>query len=130
MSLPDRETPANNKRQVIIADEWWKKAARASAWFLLAGIVVLIVSGWGITQTGVIYRLSGGLIDRRLADEIHRAANVPVAFFFLSHVFINIGLMINRKKPSVAWWTAAALMVIGVGLMVIMVYMEYIRKGG
>lgn len=122
------ERTAGNK--TLKADAWLKLMARVSAWCLLAGVVVLIISGWGITQTGVIYRLSGGLIDRRLADEIHRAANVPVAFFFLSHVLTNIGLMINRKKPSAAWWTASVTAIIGIGLMAIMVYMEYIRKGG
>lgn len=111
-------------------DAWLKIAARASAWALLAGIVVLMVSGFGITQTGVIYRLTGGLIDRRVADAIHRAANVPVAFFFLCHVLINIRLMITRKKPSSAWLTNTILIVVGAGLMVIMVYMEYFRRGG
>jgi hypothetical protein len=101
-----------------------------SAWLLLAGVVVLIFSGWGITQTGVIYRLTGGLIDRRLADTIHRDANVPLAFFFLSHVFINISLMVTRKNPSLSKVVNVLLIVAGIGLMVLMVYMEYIRRGG
>lgn len=42
----------------------------ASAWALLVIVIVLVVSGWGITQTGIIYRLTGGLVDRRLADAI------------------------------------------------------------
>jgi hypothetical protein len=109
---------------------WLKRWARASAWVLLAGIVLLILSGWGITQTGVIYRLSGGLIDRQMADRIHRDANVPLAFFFLSHVLVNIRLMLTRRRPSRHWLAEAVLLVVGVGLMIIVVYMEFFRHGG
>ncbi len=104
--------------------------ARASAWVLLVGIIVSVVSGWGITQTSVIYRLSFGLIDRRLADAIHRATNVPLAFFFLVHVLINIKLAILERKPTAGWLPNIVLIVIGIVLMVVMVYMEYFRLGG
>jgi hypothetical protein len=75
-----------------------KILTRSSAWALFACVIILVFSGWGITQTGVIYDITGGLIDRRLADAIHRAANVPVVFFFLAHVFINISLAALRKS--------------------------------
>ena len=116
--------------EVKKANLWLKKLAMASAWALLAGIIALIVSGWGITQTGIIYTLTGGLVDRRLADAIHRAANVPVAFFFLSHVLINIKLMLSRHNSPLAWLTDIILIIVGAGLMVITIYMEYFRLGG
>ena len=95
------------------ADVWLKRIARASAWALFVGVVVLMFSGWGITQTGVIYRITFGLIDRRLADSIHRATNVPLAFFFLLHVLINIRLTITNRRPFRTWLTDGALIVIG-----------------
>lgn len=119
-----------NKPQVEKIDLHLKKLARASAWLLLAGIIVLIVSGWGITQTSVIYNLTGGLIDRRLADAIHRAANVPLAFFFLSHVLINISLMVSRKNQFRVRLTNVMLIVVGAAFMAIMIYMQYFRRGG
>ena len=117
--------------QVDKTTVWLKRLAMFSAWVLLAGVVVLIFSGWGITQTGVIYRLSGGLIDRRLADQIHRDSNVPLAFFFLSHVFINIQLIITRHRSTpLKWLSAAILLIVGIALMAGMIYMEYFRRGG
>jgi hypothetical protein len=116
--------------EVTQASLWLKKLARASALVLLVGIIVLIASGWGITQTGIIYNLTGGLIDRRLADAIHRAANVPLAFFFLLHVLINIKLSVSQNNPFRAWLTNIILIVTGVCLMAITVYMEYFRLGG
>ena len=107
-----------------------KRIARASAWALLAAVIVAVVSGWGITQTGIIYRLTFGLIDRGVADAIHRAANVPMALFFFSHVFINIKLMISRRRPPWGLPTSIILGVIGTGLLGIVVYMEYFRVGG
>jgi thiosulfate reductase cytochrome b subunit len=107
-----------------------KKLARASAWALLVGIVVLMVSGWGITQTGIIHSLTGGLVDRRLADAIHRAAIAPLTFFFLSHVLINIKLTVSRNNPARAWLTDIVLIGVGVCLMAITIYMEYFRRGG
>jgi hypothetical protein len=112
------------------ADLWLKKLARASAWALLAGVIVLVVSGWGITQTGIIHSLTGGLIDRGRADAVHRAINGPVAFFFLSHVLINIKLRLSPSNPFRAWLTSVILIVVGACLMAITIYMEYFRLGG
>jgi len=109
---------------------WLKRLARASAWGLLIGVMVLIFSGWGITQTGIIYSLTGGLIDRRLADAIHRTANVPLAFFFLSHVLINIKLMLSPSTLFREWLASIILIALGVLLMAMTVYMEYFRPGG
>ena len=107
-----------------------KRLARISAWALLAGVIILLVSGWGITQTGVIYKATFGLIDRRAADAIHRATNIPLAAFFLMHVMINIKLALSRSRASMEWVTNSILIVIGLGVMVIVVYMEYFRLGG
>jgi hypothetical protein len=114
-----------SKRDVLL-----KRVAQASAWALLAAVMVAIVSGWGITQTDVIYRLTLGLIDRGLADAIHRTANIPLALFFLSHVFINIKLAISRRSPSRGLLTASILGLVGAALLAIMIYMEYFRLGG
>jgi thiosulfate reductase cytochrome b subunit len=120
----------NNTPQRKETDLLLKKWAMVSAWVLLAGIFVLIISGWGITQTGIIYRLTFGLVDRRLADTIHRAANTPVVFFFLTHVLINIKLVVLRRHPSSGWLANTILIIVGALLMLITIYMGYIRPGG
>jgi succinate dehydrogenase/fumarate reductase cytochrome b subunit len=111
-------------------DLWLKRIARISAWALLVCVVVLVLSGWGITQTGVIYQITFGLMDRRLADAVHRASNIPLALFFLLHVLINIKLRITTKRPYIAWLTNGVLIAIGVYIMWLVVYMEYFRLGG
>jgi hypothetical protein len=116
--------------QLNNAGLWLKRFSRASALALLAGMVVLVVSGLGITQTGIIYDITFGLVDRRLANSIHRAANLPVAIFFISHVLINIKLAILRTRLNRAWLTSGILIAVGLALLTIVVYMEYFRAGG
>lgn len=120
-------------RTVTVAgktDVYLKRIAEASAWALLVTIVVTTVSGWGISQTGIIYRLTFGLIDRGLANAIHRAANVPLALFSLLHVLINIKLKVSQRSSSKGWLTNSILGVIGASLLAIMIYMEYFSLGG
>jgi hypothetical protein len=121
------EANAKEKRK---ARFWLKKIAGISSWLLLVSVAVLVVSGWGITQTGVIYRITGGLIDRRLANEIHRASILPLAFFFLAHVLINISLGIKGKRPYLKQILNWVLPAMGAAILALVIYMEYFRLGG
>lgn len=120
----------NNAPRQTNVNDWLIKIARFSAYALFAGIVVLVLSGWGITQTGVIYKISFGLIDRRLADSIHRAVNAPVAFFFVLHVLISVRMRLTNRRPGQTWLIDGTLIVIGGCILGIVVFMEYFRPGG
>ena len=106
--------------------KWLRRFSRISAWLLLATIAVLVVSGWGITRTDIIYKASFHLIDRAVADTIHRATNLPLMFFFLSHVLINIRLLLTGKKTKQNWFIDGGLLIVGLGLMGLFVYVEYL----
>ncbi len=99
--------------------------ARISAWLLLASVAILIITGWGITHTEIIYKATFGLVDRRLADAIHRVSNVPLAVLFLTHVFTNIRLIIYRKNYSRMWIVDVILAITGLMLIVLVLYMEF-----
>jgi cytochrome b subunit of formate dehydrogenase len=111
-------------------DMWLKRISRISSWLLLACVVVLVVSGWGITQTGAVFNATGGLIDRRTADMIHRGVVLPMAVFFLSHVFINIWLKFKNRRPWVKYLAAALILALGLLILWLVIYMEYLRLGG
>jgi cytochrome b subunit of formate dehydrogenase len=115
----------NNAPEAQKSDRYLGRLARISAWLLLAAVVVLVVSGWGITQTGIIHKWTFGLIDRRLADSIHRAATIPLAFFFLSHVLINVDLAFQRRTRRYTWLVHLILIVIGLAFLGIAVYVEH-----
>lgn len=105
--------------------KWLRRTACSSAWLLLVSVIVLVLSGWGITHTEIIYKASFGLIDRRVADAIHTATNVPLTIFFLSHVLINVRLIISRKSPPGIWLINSVLIIVGVVLLASVVYVEY-----
>lgn len=104
--------------------KWLKNFTRISAWLLLVGVGILVVSGWGITHTEIIYKVTFGLIDRKLADSIHRATNLPLAFLFLSHVLLNIRLAIYRTNQQRVWLIDSILIIIGLLLIALVFYME------
>lgn len=106
-----------------------RKIANISAWLLLASVVVQVISGWGISNTGIIYKLSFGLIDRQTADTIHMSSIVALVFFFLVHVLINIRLKITSRRTWVVWLTNGLLIAVGIGIMALVVYMEYFAGG-
>lgn len=104
--------------------KWLKIFARISAWLLLAAVVILVVSGWGITKTEIIYKASFGLIDRKIANSIHRATNIPLTVLFLSHVLLNIRLAIRRTNQRRLWLINSTLIIIGLLLLAVVIYME------
>ncbi len=101
----------------------FRYVARLSAWLLLATILISVVSGWGITRTGLIYQFSFGVIDRRFANAIHRGAQLPLVAFFLLHVLLNIR---NNLPPrySIKLGINLALILVGTLLFVIAAYLE------
>ena len=106
-------------------DVYLKRMARASAWLLLITLIVLLVSGWGITRTEIIYKASLGLIDRGAADSIHRAIQVPAAVFFATHVLLNVRLNLPSRYLRKVWLFSILLVIIGVCVVGGVVYMEY-----
>jgi cytochrome b subunit of formate dehydrogenase len=111
------ETPISVRRLGYIV--------RISAWLLLVSVVILIATGWGITHTEIIYKATFGLVDRRLANAIHRASNVPLVIFFLAHVLINIRLIVYRKNYSRIRIIDAILTIVGLILMALVLYVEF-----
>jgi hypothetical protein len=107
------------------ADLYLRRIARASAWLLLITIIVLLISGWGITHTEIIYKASRGLIDRGEADSIHRAIQVPAVVFFTIHVLLNVRLNLPSRCVRKAWLYNSLLVAIGVSVVGGVVYMEY-----
>jgi cytochrome b subunit of formate dehydrogenase len=108
-----------------IAIQRLKLLSRICAWLLLVTAVILVFSGWGITRTEIIYKVTFGLIDRRLANHIHRFTNTPLAIFFLGHLLINIRLLIYRKIPQRIRIIDGILIFIGLLFTLAVIYMEF-----
>jgi cytochrome b subunit of formate dehydrogenase len=115
----------NIKTRETVSIQRLKNLSRISAWLLFLAAAILVFSGWGITRTEIIFKATFGLIDRRLANYIHRATNIPVAVFFLSHLFINIRLMLFKKIPRRIHIFDVILIIAGILLVLVVIYMEF-----
>jgi hypothetical protein len=100
-----------------------KWIARASAWLLIAAIIVEAISGWGITRTETIYKASFHLIDRGMADRIHRDVQLPMAVILITHVLANLRLNLPFRFAKISWLFNIIFIVIGVCLLIGVVYM-------
>lgn len=110
---------------ILKSSRWLKRFARVSAWLLLVTVGLLVISGWGITHTEIIYKATFKLVDRGLSNSIHRATNIPLVIFFLSHVLINIRLMITAKSSRTRL-IDTLLIIIGLALLGIFLFVEYL----
>jgi len=59
-------------------------------WLLAAVAVVLLITGLGITEYGIVEYLSFGLLTKGLAHKIHTAPGLWVSFLVLLvlHIFL------------------------------------------
>jgi hypothetical protein len=103
-----------------------KLTARITAWILLFTIIISVLSGWGITRTEIIFNLSGGLVDRGMANSIHRLLQTPMAVVFLIHVLINLRLTIFPQYLHSDRIANALIAIAGVVIMAMVLFMEYL----
>ena len=115
----------NGKVEAPVSIQRLRYLSRLSAWLLVAAAVILVLSGWGITRTEIIYKTTFGLVDRRLANYIHRFATIPLSVFFMSHVLINARLTLFRKIPRRIRIIDGILIFIGVLVIMLVLYMEF-----
>ena len=91
------------------------KISRFCAWTLIVLILLYFVSGYGMTRTGLMYRLTFGLMDRGVALWIHDVLlTIPMAIAFLLHTLISVRSALirwNVKNKFVLNW-----LMIGIGV--------------
>jgi len=101
-----------------------KLIPRISAWLLLAGAILLGLSGWGITHSGFIYKVTLGLIDRGTANAIHLGLQIPVTFILLLHVLTRARISLERRWRIDPWIINVTMIVIGMAVITLVIYIE------
>lgn len=98
--MPEKKHPANFESFVI-------HFGRFCAWALLVFIILYFISGFGITKSGLIYRWTGGLMNRALAFQIHDYLTIPTALAAICHVLVAVRFAMIRwrvKNMKVLNW--------------------------
>lgn len=74
------------------------KFSRVCAWSMIVMVILYFLTGWGMTKTGMIMGLTGGVLHRFLANQIHHYLILPMAFAFICHTLISIRFAMIRWK--------------------------------
>jgi hypothetical protein len=61
------------------------------AWLLLAVTVIYLVSGFGITNPGIVGPLTAGVLGKALAFRLHDVLWMPFIALLVLHVVWNVG---------------------------------------
>jgi hypothetical protein len=69
---------------------------RVVVWILLLFMILIIVTGYGLTKPNLIYSLTGGTINFQSASYLHRVLDLPLMIFLLIHVVIETKFSLMR----------------------------------
>lgn len=58
-------------------------------WLLLAVTMLLLVTGFGITQFRIVETLTFGLLSKTLAFKIHSYLWIPLLVLLMSHIYLK-----------------------------------------
>jgi len=78
---------------------WLRLSKSIVHWLLVAGIVVLLITGLGITEHRIVGDLSFGLLSKALAHKIHTmpAFWISLLVLLLLHIFLPF---IGRRRKK------------------------------
>ena len=70
-------------------------------WLLATGVVIFLVSGFGITEYQIVESLTFGWLTKNLAHQIHTSPALWISLLVLLclHVGFSLRLMSKSRKP-------------------------------
>jgi Ni,Fe-hydrogenase I cytochrome b subunit len=77
---------------------WLRLSKSIIHWLLVAAIVVLLISGLGITEHRIVGELSFGLLGKALAHKIHTMPAFWISFLVLLLLHIFLPFIGKRRK--------------------------------
>jgi hypothetical protein len=80
-------------------DNLLSRLERYTGLLLLPTLLIFFISGYGIVNTGKLYPLSGGLLERGTAYEIHTNIALPTLILFITHSGLSVRSYLRRIYP-------------------------------
>ena len=73
--------------------KWLQKTVH---WIFAVVIVLHIITGYGITKSQLIEKLTFGILTKALSFKLHIALSIPVIILLILHIYI--ALMSHKKN--------------------------------
>jgi hypothetical protein len=100
------------------------KANRIIVWILLLLMLIMIISGYGLTKPSLIRSLSGGWIDYHTALFIHTSLDTPFLILLLIHVVIEIRFSLMRWGVKNQKFLNLLMLTLGVICVILIMYVK------
>jgi len=74
----------------VIDIERIKLIQKILAWILLIVVVLMVLSGYGITEFKIVEALTFGLLGKALSFSLHSALAIPFIILLLLHLYFTV----------------------------------------
>jgi hypothetical protein len=86
----------------LTSKNFWTKTQHLLGWLTLTVLVVSILSGlgWDIKTSNIVLNLTGGLLNRALASDLHTVSTAVLIVLLLLHIAPSVGKLFIKKKQD------------------------------
>lgn len=103
-----------------------KRFNRLLVWPTLVLFIVLAISGYGITNPGLVAELTGGVFTRSLSLYLHTTLVLPSMTLLMIHILIAIKSALTRWGMKERNLLNAFLILLGAFTVALLVLMQYL----
>jgi hypothetical protein len=97
---------------------------RIIVWALLGLMLLILISGYGLTNPRLIMTITGGIIDHNTALFIHTTFDVYLTLLLFIHVFIEVKFIFMRWGFKKERLLNILLLILGIVSVVFLFYLE------
>ena len=86
----------------MVSKNFWTKTQHLLGWLTLIVLAVSIVSGfgWDIRTSNLVSNLTGGLLNRALASDLHTVSVAVLIVLLLLHIAPSVEKLFIKKKQD------------------------------
>jgi hypothetical protein len=103
------------------------KVNRVVVWVLLLFMILLIMTGYGLTKPTLIHSLTGGILNYQIAFYLHTLLDVPLLVLLLLHVIIEIKFSFLRWGFKNQKLLDLLMLMLGSICLILVVYVDVAR---
>jgi hypothetical protein len=103
-----------------------KQFNRLLVWPTLVLFIILAVSGYGITNSATMSKLTGGLLTHAVSEYLHVVLALPTLTLLMIHVLIAMRSTLTRWGVKEGRLLDSFLIVLGGFAMTLIVLMQYL----
>ena len=107
-----------------VLNRYLMKINRVFVWVLLLFLILLTVSGYGLSKPNLIHSLTGGLVDFRTASYLHNVLIVPFLILSLIHIIIEVKFSLTRWGFKNQKLLNLLMLMLGIAIVLLIAYVD------